>query len=77
MIPIENLKTFLFFSFKINQLSKIASLFFSFEYDKNFLSVHFLKCLLIQDLVSTFRFGGFFLRPSKNQKLIKIAATKE
>jgi hypothetical protein len=30
MIAIENLKTFLFFSFKIDQLSKISSLFFFF-----------------------------------------------
>jgi hypothetical protein len=35
MIAIENLKTFLFFSFKIDQHFKIASLFFSFESDKH------------------------------------------
>jgi hypothetical protein len=47
MIAIENLKTILFFSFKIDQLSKISSLFFSFESDINFFSMHFLKCQLV------------------------------
>jgi hypothetical protein len=47
MIAIENLKTILFFSFKIDQFSKISSLFFSFESDINFFSMHFLKCLLV------------------------------
>jgi hypothetical protein len=47
MIAIENLKTFLFFTFKIDQGSKISSLFFSFGSDKNFFSMHFLKCLLV------------------------------
>jgi hypothetical protein len=37
MIAIENLKTFLFFSFKIDQ----PSLFFSFESDKTFLACIF------------------------------------
>jgi hypothetical protein len=45
MIQIENLKAILFFSFKIDQLFKIASLFFAFESDKN-----------IVELVVNFRF---------------------
>jgi hypothetical protein len=36
MIAIENLKTILFLSFKIGQLSKIASFFFCIESDKKF-----------------------------------------
>jgi hypothetical protein len=47
MIAIENLKTILFFSFRIDQFSKISSLLFSFESDINFFSMHFLKCLLV------------------------------
>jgi hypothetical protein len=39
MIAIENLKTILFFSFKIDQHSKIASLFFAFESDENFITL--------------------------------------
>jgi hypothetical protein len=46
MIAIENLKRFLFFSFKIDQHSKIASLFFLLSPTKLF-SMHFLKCLLV------------------------------
>jgi hypothetical protein len=41
MIPIEILKPILFFSFKIDQLSMISSLFFSFESDKTFLACIF------------------------------------
>jgi hypothetical protein len=50
MIAIENLKTILFFPFKIDQFYKVSSLFFSFESDINFLSMHFLKCLLVSFL---------------------------
>jgi hypothetical protein len=43
----ENLKTFLFFSFKIDQHSKITSLFFSFESDKTFLACIFWNAYLL------------------------------
>jgi hypothetical protein len=40
-------RLFFSFSFKMDQLSKISSLFFSFESDINFFSIYFLKCLLV------------------------------
>jgi hypothetical protein len=43
---IENLNTFLFFSFKIDHHSKIASLFFSFDSDKTFLACTFRNAYL-------------------------------
>jgi hypothetical protein len=57
MKAIENFKTMLFFSFKIDQHSKIASLFFTSESDKNFFSEHFLKCPLVM-ISQTDSLGG-------------------
>jgi hypothetical protein len=41
----------LVFSFKIDQLHKISSLFFSFESDKKNYSMHFLECLFVTGVI--------------------------
>jgi hypothetical protein len=55
MIAIAKLKTILFVAFKS---TSTLSLFFSFESDKNFFSVHFLKCLLRAEIYFWF-FGAY------------------
>jgi hypothetical protein len=56
MIPIENLKPILFFSLKIDQLSMISSLFFSFESDKTFLACIFWNAYLLVFIIKWSKF---------------------